>query len=905
MAIDTAMEAPEEKEKEGREREQEEQDAVVAGTEGAAAAAHTGPSLVLIMGMRSAGKTTLGRLAAEHLPGHVAFLDADDEFCRLHAPHTPKTFVAAHGWPAFRAAETEILRSVLAAHHPQQQQQQQQQQCRQPSKLVVSLGGGVVEEPANRAMLTAAWSGADGLLDVEKRTAVVHVFREVDYVVHEADGRRAGARAKPAWVGVGGAEEVWARRRPWFRECSSHEFVNFTEPGAGDEAESSLQARLRFEAVERDFVRFLARLVSSFSGRGKPMFGAADDGNDAAAAATAAAARSYLVTLPFADLYPHVAHLRQLSTGASAIELRADLLVDPTPDSRAGGSNEAYENPSLSYLSEQVGLVRRHLADLPLVFSLRTPAQGGRYPYPADAPASALFRSLHHALKLGVDCLDVEQGLDAAMTQRLLSDAGRRQTCVIVSWRDTLPPDQGGFAWGSQRATELYEGACRLGADVVKIVGTAGDTNDNFALRLFASAVSGEREKETTTRRPRRPPLCAYNMGYRGRISRFLNPTLASITHPLAKTLTSEGIVGSPSMTFREVQQALHLSGLIESRTYVGLTKRDDGGGSGGGGLDSDGGVVGGNSSRVTGDEESSRYAAWSLELGLPYAARTESCQGLGERLNYLLGHERDLMGLWLGEGDEVWKRDEALLLRCTTLSDEVTATRCIDTIILRKDKQGYKTLHGRNCLVEAIRGLVRETLSPSIHLTRSSLAVVLASSGRGGYSGGFDDDDTYTYTTIITNEDDDDDESDEQDSVATRSAVCALHGAGLERVVVRDPASPGALDFDRSPTIVVGACRSMHQAQIDAAKLLANQQGGLYIDLLRRDGSTGCDMVERVKEAKDRGWRLLDDRQVRDRVQSQRFFSFTGVLPPSYSSSSPSSVPYAAPQPLLSPSQI
>lgn len=159
------------------------------------------PSLIL-MGMRGAGKTTLGRLAAEHLD--TQFIDADELFTTRHA--TPKTFVAEHGWPAFRRAETAILRELLAS-------------MRDPSRkkpLVVSLGGGVVEEEVNRALLKQSWMGDGHLsgLDRRKKVAVVHVFREVDKVLLDR-------RGMPSW-GVANGDEVWQRRRPWFREsCKS------------------------------------------------------------------------------------------------------------------------------------------------------------------------------------------------------------------------------------------------------------------------------------------------------------------------------------------------------------------------------------------------------------------------------------------------------------------------------------------------------------------------------------------------------------------------------------------------------------------------------------------------------------------------------------------------------------
>lgn len=157
------------------------------------------PPSILLLGMRGAGKTTLGRLAAEHL--RIPFVDADELFCERHAPNTPKSFVASHGWQAFRQAETELLRELLKLI----------QEGGKP--MVISLGGGIVEEECNRAALIECWCNETqrSILDPRKRVAVVHVFREVDKML--LDGR-----GLPSW-GVANGAEVWERRRPWFRGC--------------------------------------------------------------------------------------------------------------------------------------------------------------------------------------------------------------------------------------------------------------------------------------------------------------------------------------------------------------------------------------------------------------------------------------------------------------------------------------------------------------------------------------------------------------------------------------------------------------------------------------------------------------------------------------------------------------
>jgi shikimate kinase len=133
------------------------------------------------------------------------FVDADELFAARHT--TPAKFVAAHGWPAFRAAETELLKELIGTCPPPE--------ARDGRPQVISLGGGVVEEEANRTLLRAFWQGEAGTFR-RGSNAVVHVFREMDIVLSE--GERAGTRSAPKWTN-GLAPDVWKRRRPWFRDC--------------------------------------------------------------------------------------------------------------------------------------------------------------------------------------------------------------------------------------------------------------------------------------------------------------------------------------------------------------------------------------------------------------------------------------------------------------------------------------------------------------------------------------------------------------------------------------------------------------------------------------------------------------------------------------------------------------
>ncbi|MCO5598527.1 hypothetical protein L7F22_052624 [Adiantum nelumboides] len=762
------------------------------------------------MGMRGAGKTTLGKLAAEHL--NARFIDADDLFVKRYG-NTPKDFVAKNGWPAFRKNETIILEELL----------QHAEQKKEP--IVVSLGGGVVEEECNRTLLKAAWGSEDGILRPAKKIAVIHIFRELDKVLLDS-------RGLPNWTGlVTGGQEVWQRRRPWFRESSSHEFVNFTDrevlkhassKNENHQAESSRAERLRFEAVERDFVRFLVQLLASFQSQTLPW-------------KPEPKGRSYLVTLPFADLHPHVDKLPLITLGADAIELRADLLSDPVASNAQTDIIEAYENPSLSYLSEQVALIRRHLPDYPLVFTLRTPAQGGRYPYPADAPAKALFTSLRHALKLGCNVIDIEMGLDSEQTQTLIEEAKLRKITVLISWRDQKPSTSDGFDWDVTRATQLYTKAGELGADIVKIVGTAGRLSDNFALQLFCS---GLKKKD-------RLPLSAYNMSYLGRMSRFLNPVLASVTHPIAKELSKEGVVGNPSMTFEEIQRALHLCGLIQQAHFLSISNSQS---------------------------SSRKFSDWFKMMGLPYtmlhsSMDQDSVEQLIHHADKRLGN---LGGICFPDG-LAWKaRDQITLpnLKCdpnvqdTDIFDCITSTLSLESRSINVAPQAIEWI-ATNKLVEALVDTITASISPSVHLTKRSRMVVLSAHPNSDSKM-----DWYAGSARQT--------------AKHFALLCTIHNGSNNQWKV-DGVPKGNDDefFGQDPTVIINCQKNT--TSFDSS-LFENSLGGLYVDIIENRETL---QTLQLEEYKNMGWRCITSNDLWRYVDALRFRAFTARRAPSILSDS------------------
>jgi pentafunctional AROM polypeptide len=150
--------------------------------------ARTGSSVdtVVLIGMRGAGKTGLGREAAGVLGRK--FLDLDHAFEAKHGPIMD--FVKAKGWDAFRVAEAQVLQESVKAH---------------PKGHIIACGGGIVETEAGRT-------------ELKKLKQVVEVRRNIDDVCKylKSDKSRPYLGEEP--------DLIFKRRDPLYIQCSQYQF---------------------------------------------------------------------------------------------------------------------------------------------------------------------------------------------------------------------------------------------------------------------------------------------------------------------------------------------------------------------------------------------------------------------------------------------------------------------------------------------------------------------------------------------------------------------------------------------------------------------------------------------------------------------------------------------------------
>ncbi|CCM01245.1 uncharacterized protein FIBRA_03294 [Fibroporia radiculosa] len=381
---------------------------------------------IIIIGMRGSGKTYIGQLSASVLGWQ--FLDADAVFEEKHQTGV-REFVNKHGWPAFRAAETEVLQELITKH---------------PKGYVISLGGGIVETPGARDLLKA----------FAKHGPVVHVVRDMDEVVeYLGEETLRPAYGEPIM-------DVFQRREPWFAECCSYVFVNRTgsvRSAVNGHADTQLvvEASPSQNSIRDEVDRFFHHITGQ-----RPNLAPTKTGDR----------RTYFLSLTYPDIAPALAHIEELTTGVDAIELRVDMLRSQKDFERPGSWI-----PSVAYVTDQIAALRQKTS-LPIVFTTRTISQGGQFPPHAEAEAFELF---HAAARMGVEYIDVEISWSEKRIQELVARKGH--SVIIASWHDW----SGNMLWDGKEVEAKYQIASKFG-DIVKIVGKANGFEDNLALHRFA-----------------------------------------------------------------------------------------------------------------------------------------------------------------------------------------------------------------------------------------------------------------------------------------------------------------------------------------------------------------------------------------------------------------------------------
>lgn len=351
---------------------------------------------------------------------------------------------------------------------------------------VFACGGGIVETPEARQLLSDYHKSGGLVILVQRDIEDVMAFLQID-------------KSRPAYVDD--MRSVWLRRKAWYLECSNYQYYS---------QRSSPKA---LATASKDLGRFLETVL----GRRRPL------------ELIKAKKHSFFVCLSVPDIAAALPSLPKVVVGSDAVELRVDLLEDP---------QHPGELPSPDFVANQVALLRGSVA-LPIIFTVRTQGQGGRFPDTAFDDALALYTL---ALRMGVEFLDVEIQFPETLLRSVAKAKG--QTTILASHHDP----KGALSWSDGSWVPHYSKALVYG-DIIKLVGVAHTQDDNAQLLQFKSWATSAHDT----------PVIAINMGRQGQLSRIQNSFLTPVSHPALPFKAAPG-----QLSAAEIRLALSLHGEIK-----------------------------------------------------------------------------------------------------------------------------------------------------------------------------------------------------------------------------------------------------------------------------------------------------------------------------------------------------
>ncbi|PSS00529.1 EPSP synthase-domain-containing protein [Coniella lustricola] len=353
-----------------------------------------------------------------------------------------------------------------------------------PRGWVFSCGGGIVEAPEARKKLIDYKDNGGYVLQVHRDTEQVVQYLLVD-------------KTRPAYTEQ--IREVYERRKPWFKDCSN--FTYHSPHRGGSEALVEAPA---------DFTSFVSVMC----------------GHTRHFEETRRKKHSFFVSLTVPDVRDALELIPRVVVGSDAVELRVDLLKDYSPES----------------VGVQVSILRA-AAKIPIVFTVRTQSQGGKFPDEDAEGAAALYEV---AARMGVEYIDIELTWPEHVIQAAVAQKGASR--IIASHHDP----HGTLSWKNGSWIQYYNRALQFG-DIIKLVGVANSQEDNYALAGFKARMEAAHKT----------PMIAINMGPQGRLSRVLNGFLTPVSHPELPFKAAPG-----QLSAAEIRQALSLVGELDEKSF-------------------------------------------------------------------------------------------------------------------------------------------------------------------------------------------------------------------------------------------------------------------------------------------------------------------------------------------------
>eukprot|EP01113_Clastostelium_recurvatum_P042390 TRINITY_DN6867_c0_g1_i6.p1 TRINITY_DN6867_c0_g1~~TRINITY_DN6867_c0_g1_i6.p1 ORF type:complete len:1625 (-),score=356.69 TRINITY_DN6867_c0_g1_i6:74-4948(-) len=470
--------------------------------------------MLVIIGMRGAGKTTQGRAAAHHLG--YDFVDVDEIIESRLGSLLPqadsgsqgaslpliKRFVEEKGWEAFRVQELEAFQHILSRYN----------NTSSSKGVVISCGGGIIQTEPARLLLKDL---------INKGTPVVHLQRNIEDISAFLLGKD---KDRPAFSEH--PRDIYATRLPWYIESSSHDHV--MHGGHQMAGEGKMEG---WNDAGKEWLGFVDKILKQrapTNQQGRPKIFATPGDN------------TFFLSLTFPD-YKDLSSdlLEEISAGIHVLEFRADLLSDANP----------------ANVARQLGLLHQaNLHSLPVIYTVRTRAQGGNFlcsvpPGPEDD--ERILAMVRAGIRAGCEIIDVESGWSSRVHEEIMRLKSTYGFGVIGSCHVYTES-----TWSSdERILDIFKGCCFDDeVDIVKVV-----------LQAFKAEHASRFHQISITKAKQffRGPIIAVCTGDIGRLSRVLNRTLTPVTHPRLPFKAAPG-----QMSAREINMVRAQLGLIPPKNY-------------------------------------------------------------------------------------------------------------------------------------------------------------------------------------------------------------------------------------------------------------------------------------------------------------------------------------------------
>jgi pentafunctional AROM polypeptide len=358
-----------------------------------------------------------------------------------------------------------------------------------PTGHVIACGGGLVETPAALERLVTL----PLVVQISRDIAEIEAYLNKDTLRPAFDVRSA-----------------WDRRKPMFKRAAS---IEFNIPTATD---GSHEFDVNIVGPELDgFVRRALGLSTV------PLVGPG----------------SFFLSLTYGTVAEALPVLDTISEGVDALELRVDLLA-------------AAADPE-KVLEEYATL--RRATTLPIIFTVRSKAQGGKFP----DDEKAIFHLLSAAVRHGCPYIDMESHWSQESRNALIDQCKRFGSQIIGSHH----------IWNGNGGSEadlraLFRRVSHGGrVDFVKVVVFAKEHSDAMRLLTVGQSMSAAGELNDTAGTPQRLIMLA--MGEQGKLSRVLNPVFTPVTHPSLPAAAAPG-----QMSVAAIQTTRAHLGLLTPKTF-------------------------------------------------------------------------------------------------------------------------------------------------------------------------------------------------------------------------------------------------------------------------------------------------------------------------------------------------